>query len=471
MTQRRSFRMDVYVEGEPVRRQARLEIREDALGLEGRELPFESVFWVSRRAGMLLIFARDFTAALKGPGGDLDELARAVERRSDRNLQRRRLLQPLAREVVVCTAGTAVKGRIAEESIRGLYLAVFTQRGVHLVARERQHTLHWPVEKAERSEGAGKRTGQEALELKGSDAVLRLVYLFPEEIRAVIRVANRTPPARPERSRDDADALEMFARSEVAPPVPARLPEFSVSVATIQEASIEASERIPVEEMAGGPGREFFEIHFQELGEIALGPLMLRRSAAAGARGLRRAVEAMDAGQLREDARAAVATAADRLYAVYDGELERRFLGRRVGAEAEAALRVSGGEREELRARMREALDDLDSLFQKVEARQTLLLQRLQALETGPPESEGGAVMEEAAEEWRTDLRRLDRAFGSTWRDLLDHIASLWSERLLDRLARAEALPKRLLPEWAQLVLMAAATLVAVALLVALLVS
>lgn len=462
-----AFVLDVFVEGERVRRSARVELGEGALRLDDRELHFESVYWASRRAGMLFVFARDFTAALKGHGGDLDELARAVEGRSDRNLQRRRLLQPLAREVVVCTAGTAVSGRIEEERVHGLFLAVFTQRALHLVAGRRHHTLRWPVQRAQRAELEGRKGGQ-ALLLRDGETELRLLYLFPEEIRAVLRVAERAP-ARPDEPSGEADPLEMFARAEVAPPVPGRLPEFSVSVDTIQEAAARAAERVPVEKVGAGPERDFFEVHFQELGEIALGPLMLRRSAAAGARGLRRAVQAMDAAQLREDARAAVASAADRLYAVYRAELERRLAGRKVSAEAEAALRGGDAERLELRAALASRVERLAPAFQRLEAHQALLLQRLEALETGPPEGDGAKVVEEAAEDWRSELQRLDRAFGGAWRELLERIAEVWSGPLLDRLARAEALPVRRIPEWLQLAAMALGTVVVAALVVALL--
>ncbi len=463
-----SFRLDVYIEGDHVRRGAEVRLHPGWLAIDGRRLSFESVYWVSRRAGMLLVFARDFTAALKGSGGDLDELARAVEGRSDRNVQRRRLLQPLAREVVVCTAGTAVSGRLGGRRVHGLYLAVFTQRALHLVAGERHHVLRWPVERAEREAEPGGRGGAQALTLRSSEGGVRLLYLFPEEIRAVQRVAGRAPPAGADRPEAAEGPLEMFARAEVAPPVPGRLPEFHVSVDTLQEAAARAAERLPPEKLPPDRGREWFEVHFQELGEIALGPLMLRRSAAAGARGLRRVVEAMDAAQLREDARAAAATAGDRLFAVYASELERRLAGRKVDAEAEAALRAGDGERRDLRRRMERSLERLEPLVRRLEARQELLLQRLGALETGPPDGEGAAVVEEAAEEWRGDLQRLDRGFGAAWRELLDDLAALWSDRLLDRLAQAEGLPRRRVPEWVQLAAMAVATLVLVAVVVAL---
>jgi len=446
-----SYELDVLLQGGPVHRSVAVELRDDSLAYADRRLSLRSIFWVSRRAGLLLLFSRRYTCALRGAGYLLDELDRAIERRITRATQRR-LLHPLTREVVVCTAGVAVTGRMVDETIRGLRLAVFTQRGLHLISERRRHTIRWPVERAARATAGG---GRPALHLHGPGVALELLYLFPEEIRAALRVATSDPPEWSAASRN-GDPLEMFARGEVAPPLPPRLPEFSLSVETMREASsrgASALSRGP--DLQGRLNDAFFREHFQELGEIALGPLMLRKSAAAGAQSLIRAIEAMDARGLREDTSAAVATATDRLVSIFTGELERTLEGRRSDSTREETLRVSGRERTELDGRMQAAVKRLTPLFDRLSQSQEVLLERLEILQSGPPEGEADEV-EDAAAEWRTELRKLDRAYGTAWRDLLDEVAAVWSDRFLPRLGAAAALPRRGVPGWARPVLTAA---------------
>lgn len=431
----RSFALDVFVEGERVRRGARLEVGETELRLEDRSLPYAPVFWVSRRAGLLLIFARDYTAALKGRGQELEELARAVERGSDRAGRRRDMLRPFASEVVVCTAGTAVTGRLAGRELSGLHLAVFTQRGLHLLGRDRHHRLPWPVERAQRARAPGERVDHEALILRGEGTSLRLRYLFPEEVRAALRVAESGPTGV---SAEPDEALELFARSEVAGPLPVRLPELTVSVATLQRAAADAAAAVPETTREGaGLSPHFFELHLQELGEIALGPLMLRKSAVAGTHGLRRALEVMEVRSLREDTDAAVRAAAERLAAAYAQEAER-WAGGRTRRRPAPPLRLGEAEREAIARHLAEPVGDLAPLLARLETCQESLRARLHAYEAGPPEAED-AELEAAAEEWRSALRRLDHGYGAAWREMLEEIVDVWRGMLLPRLARARA--------------------------------
>jgi hypothetical protein len=458
-SEQRSYVLDVLVDGSPVRRDARVQLGESRLQVDDREIPLDSIFWVSRRAGLVLLFGRDDTVALLGKSGDLEVVARAVERGSDRGAQRR-LLQPMAREVVVCTAGTAVSGTVGDERVGGLRLAVFTQRGLHLIARENRHSLVWPVSRVEELEATGSELGWGGLALEGEGVSLKLRYLFPEEIQAVARVAISTP-----RSPDDFDgSIEMFARGEVAPPPAARLPAFPISVETLREACSEGATRIQVEPGIGlAPA--FFERHFQDLGEIALGPLMLRKSAAFGADSLARAVEAMEAEQLREDTQAALKTAADSLFATYEVELSRLLAEKRPSEEVAREFRATQPERLELGQRLGEFTERLDPRFARVLAREHLLMQRLQALEHGPPDAEDGQV-EDAANQWRSEIVSLDRAYGATWCELIDEIADLWSSVLMPRLARVAGLPRRRISETTRLVLLAVAAFLIVATLV-----
>lgn len=454
----REFVLDVLVDGSPVRRNARVAYSDTHLRVDDRELALDTVFWVSRRAGLVLLFAREVTLAVLGKSGDLEELARAVERGSDRAAQRS-LLQPLTREVVVCTAGTAVSGSIGEARVSGLHLAVFTQRGLHLFAGSRSHSLEWPVSRVGELGSAPGERGRGGLRLTSERASLVLRYLFPEEIQAVARVATRPPEPAPE----PESSIEMFAKGEVAPPPPARLPEFAVSAEVLTEACETAASRVRVDRtLEARFGDGFFDRHFQDLGEIALGPLMLRKSAAVGASSLARAVEALDADRLREDAVAAFRAAGEHLFEVYAGAIERLVAERRIDREATEAIRSSVVDRDHLDESLEAIVQTLDPTFERVLARQHLLLQRLQAHEHAPPDTEETGV-EEAAEEWRGDLLALDRAYGAAWSDLLEEIAEMWSERFLPRFVHLSAIPRRRLSEGARLAILAAVTFVVVA--------
>lgn len=532
--------LDVWREGDRARRGVPVAAGTEGLRLGDATIPYASVYWVSRRSGLLMVFGREEHAALKGPGDELERLVRRLDRRIDRRALRARLLGPLAEEVVVFSAGVAALGTIAGSPLKGLYVAAATRRGLHLFGRDRRVRIGWPAEEAARRRPEETSRPGEALLLRQGGERIRLLYLFPEEIDVVLRLASgppagasgtggveteawspaaADPAAEPRRepaggeeradvAREDpsADApeergpagdraaeasdepaaarggtggiepaepggsLEMFARREVAPPVPPDLPRPSLSVEVLQAGAEEAASRLRsgIAERAG-LGVPFFETHLMELGEIALGPVLLRKSAAAGARDLRRAVEAMDAGALRADTRAAVANAAERLQEVYAAQLDRLLAEKRAPARVGGEQRLGVEEVEEIRVRMQAHFDRLASLFRALEERGRAVLERLDALESGPPEARDDGVRETAGE-WKEVLRKVDRAYESAWRDLAEEVTREWNERLLPRLARIGSMRRRRMPEWIRLTLTAVATALVIAALMILLI-
>jgi hypothetical protein len=209
-----------------------------------------------------------------------------------------------------------------------------------------------------------------------------------------------------------------------------------------------------------GPG--FFDRHFQDLGEIALGPLVMRKSAATAARTLGRAVEALDAEQLREDAAVAFQAASDHLFNVYASVVESLAVERRLDKEAVADALATPDERQRLADSFARNTELLDSALERVLARQHILMQRLQALEHASPETED-ANLEEAAEEWRNEILTLDRSYGAAWSDVVVEIADTWSERLIPRLRHLATLRGARLSENARLAILATATFAVVA--------
>lgn len=492
--------LDVLVQGDGVYRDVAAEADDDAFRVGHLTLSYGSIFWTSRRAGLLMVFADGRTLALKGERERLDDLGRDLERQLGKAGARGRLPPEQASEVVVFTAGTAVVGRIGQRKASGLRVALFTRQALHLLGGEEALRIAWPVDEARTvEEGAAGSEGR-ALLLRKDETVLRMLYLFPEEIRAAIQLSRSRPgsgtgsgavtpaggaeePSRgddrePARSRsagegrggdpsgDRGDSLELFARGEVAHPVRPELPPLRLSVDAIQHTAAKVAQgvaRAPAR--AAGLPLHFLETHVVELGEIALGPLLLRKSAAATARSLRKAVEAMDAGELQDDARAAVSNAAHRLVDAYRNELRRLTEEKRAAPRVEEEHGLDMEEREEIRLRMQVPVDRMVPLLRELEEAQAELLERLRSLESGPPgvrEEEAGVA--EAREAWSRTLVRVDRAFRKAWEDMADEVADVWSSRLLPSLAEVADLRRRRLPEWATVVGLAALTLLAAAL-------
>jgi hypothetical protein len=108
-----------------------------------------------------------------------------------------------------------------------------------------------------------------------------------------------------------------------------------------------------------------------------------------------------------------------------------------------------------------ERVQALDPAFGRVRARQHLLLQRLHARDHAPPDTEETGI-EEATDEWQSEVRKLDRAYGAAWSEVLGEIADLWSERLLPGLKELAARPRQRLSEGARLAILAVATFIVV---------
>lgn len=477
--------LDVLVQGEGIRRGVSGEVADGSLRVDDVRLPDREIWWTSRRAGLLMIFARERTLAVKGERRALDALARRLEAGRDRRGARGRLPEALTEEVVVCTAGTAIAGRVDGRETSGLRVAVFTRRGVHLLTDRTDLRLGWPMDEARPAHDGQSGRGSTLLLRKGDD-LLRLLYLFPEEADAVLRVASEPPRGEPlsdgratveipalaadpdagtseHADHGEGPELEMFDRREVAGPIRPELPEFRLSVEVLREAAEDVAGRLSGERAErAGLQPHFLETHLLELGEIALGPLLLRKSAAATARTLERAMEAMDASDLEDDTGAAASNAVDRLLEVYGGRLDRLVAEKRASAAVEEEHRLSVEEREDLRLRVHAPFEKLGPLFRDLEERQEELRRRVRALESGPPGADDGDVRE-AAQAWREALERIDRAFVDAWGRVLEEIAGAWERRLLPSLAEIGGMRRRRLPEWARLLLLAAMTLVAAA--------
>ncbi len=455
---------DVFVEGSGVRRGARVTVAGVALLCDELMVPYGEVFWVSRRKGMLLLFAGRATLAIKGTPAELDGLYKLLTERVDLSELRRSIVRQLGHEVVLFTAGCAVSGTLDEEKVGGLFVAAVTRRALYLLSGDRQLSVTWPARAASRRPARKAEAGErddDYLVVGKPGTSLTVRYLFPEELGAVLYAASQEPP-----EGTEARPLELFSRGEVSPPPKAELPPFSLAAGSLHEVAERAAANVPGElQVKAGMRDYFFETHFQELGEIALGPLLLRKSAAGGAYSLEKAIEAMNSGGLREDTRAAVTTAADRLAAVYSDELARVAALRGVSLTLDRSLALSDAGRSELLARMQGPFDRLWERFGDLADQETELRQRIAELDAGHPDQDE-SVLHGAAEEWRAAMIRLDRGYEGAWREMVEEIERAWSTDLLPRLERVGRLEGRGIPEWIQLVALGALTLLLAAILV-----
>ncbi|MDT8435407.1 MAG: hypothetical protein RRA92_01505 [Gemmatimonadota bacterium] len=447
--------LDVLLERGGLRRGARVAPEPGGLSCDGVDFPWSDVFFVSRRAGMLLLFGSGGALVARGPADALDRLDGWVGKAVDQSELRRRLVRQLGHEVVLFTAGCTVQGRLDGQPVRGLYVAAATRRGLHLVSGREQWILTWPVDRVRRRLARQGAPGGDALLLARGESELQLRYLFPEEIIALSTAARRAPPPR----AGGGTSLELFRRADVAPPPPADLPEFSRAAASLPAVAERAAANVPADlQVRALMPPDFFDLHFRELGETVLGPLLVRKSAARGAAGLRPAVDALNAAGLAEDTRAAIDTATERTLSAYDEQLDRLLAMRRGPARVEREARIDAAARQFLHERLQAPFERLWARFEGLEEQEERLVALLDAVQEGPP-GEDDAELGEAAAEWRATLDRLDGGCEAAWRELVEEVEKTWSTDFLPRLARVATLEVDELPEWIKLAALGLLTL------------
>jgi len=438
--------LDVFVQGAGVQRDVEVEPLDLGLRVGDRTVPWREVLWVSRRSGMILVFTAHANLAIQAAGKELGRVEDWLESRVDQTELRRRLVRQLGHEVVLFSAGCAVDGRLDGARLRGLFLAAATRRALYLLSGGGQHTVEWPVDRVKRQLARPGEMGGDGLLLSRGDDEVLLRYLFSEEVVALATACRKQPPPR----SGDNPTLELFSRKEVSPPPPAELPQFSVAAGALHEVAARAAANVPGELHArAGLPPDFFENHFLELGEIALGPLILRKSAASTAGSLRKAAEAMDAEGLRDDTRAAVAAAAERMLEVFGVEAARLAAERGVPLGGGGVAGLDDELRESMIERMQAPFVRLWARFEGLGQQGGELIELLSAYEDGPPGDDDR--IDHAADDWRATLGRLDAGYVGAWRELVEEIEKTWSTELLPRLVRISTREREGLPEWVQL--------------------
>ncbi len=91
----KEWQLDALISGAGVRRSVPVRMIDGSLAVDDIAVPIGSVYWVARRASMLLVFAGESSVALKGPARDLDALWRELDSVVDQTEVRRHLVQRL----------------------------------------------------------------------------------------------------------------------------------------------------------------------------------------------------------------------------------------------------------------------------------------------------------------------------------------------------------------------------------------
>ncbi|MFW6085237.1 MAG: hypothetical protein ACODAA_08490, partial [Gemmatimonadota bacterium] len=130
---------------------------------------------------------------------------------------------------------------------------------------------------------------------------------------------------------------------------------------------------------------------------------------------------------------------------------------------------IDAGLREQLKVRMQTPFDRLWTRFGELEEQEARLVELLGAYEDGPP-GDGDSRVDEAADDWRATLGRLDTGYVGAWRELVEEIEKTWSSELLPRLVETATRKREGLPEWVLLVGLGVLTLSIVAAVVFLLI-
>jgi hypothetical protein len=458
--------MDVFAHGAGVQRDAEVRRENDGVRFGDWLVPWREVLWISKRSGMILVFGTEVSLAIRAEGKELETLEDWLSEGVDQSELRRRLMKQLGHEVVLFVAGSAVDGTLDGERVRGLFLAAATRRALYLLSGRGEHTMAWPVSRVKREIAQPGELGGDSILLANETDEIRLRYLFSEEIVVLSTACRSTPPISKHATNE---SLELFSRKEVSPPPTADLPEFSVAAGALHEVADRAAANVPGELQARAliePG--FFEAHFLELGETALGPLLLRKSAASMADSLRKAADAMDASGLQDDTRAAVATACDRMLDAFREEARRLAKARGIDLDEreKRVPLVPDSMRQRLLERMQAPFDRLWARFEGLDSEGHVLIELLGEYESGSPGDEDSRVAE-AAEQWRATLSRLDSGYVGAWRELVEEIEKTWSTELLPRLVQVATEEGGGVPEWVQLTVLGVLTLLlAVALVV-----
>jgi len=235
-----ALRLDVFVHGAGVERAAEVRREADGIRYGGQFVPWREVLWISRRSGMVLVFAEGVSLAVRATGKALSDLESWVDKGVDQTELRRRLMKQLGHEVVLFIAGSAVEGSINGVPVRGLFLAAATRRAIYLLSGSNQHSMVWPVDQVKRQVAQSGTAGGDSILLLNGDDEIRLRYLFPEEIVALATACRKSPSA-PQVTTNRS--LELFSRKEVSPPPQADLPEFSVAAGALHEVASRAAAR------------------------------------------------------------------------------------------------------------------------------------------------------------------------------------------------------------------------------------
>lgn len=186
-----AFRLDLWSQGEGVRRGETVRLGRDDLRVGNLSIDLEEIRWKARRADLLMLFTGEQTLALRGDPDPLNRLHRELLRRLRSAESRTRYLRDVAGEVVLFAAAVAARGRVQSRPVTGLHVAVVTRAALHLFSGDSRRSMPFPAERSRVREASGEETRDTVLLGRGDD-LLELLYLYPEERTVLLESARQS---------------------------------------------------------------------------------------------------------------------------------------------------------------------------------------------------------------------------------------------------------------------------------------
>ncbi|MEE8550667.1 MAG: hypothetical protein V3T08_05360 [Gemmatimonadota bacterium] len=187
MTDEETF--DVIIEGARAERGARVLTARDGLHVNQHEIPYETLLGVALRGSILLVVGTQVAMALRGSRDGLATLAAELRRNADLEHLPSEERKRLEGERVVFATPVAMSGRVSRRRIKGMPLAVVTDKALHVLDRGgQQFRLAWDsITRLDLTEAKFGRL----LRVSSGSAELEFMYLTDAQIQTIRGLAAR----------------------------------------------------------------------------------------------------------------------------------------------------------------------------------------------------------------------------------------------------------------------------------------
>ncbi len=515
MTDEETF--DVILEGARAERGARVLTARDGLHVNQHEIPYETLLGVALRGSILLVVGTKVAMALRGSRDGLATLAAVLRRNADLEHLPSEERKRLEGERVVFATPVAMSGQVSRRRIKGMPLAVVTDKALHVLDRGgQQFRLAWDsITRLDLKEAKFGRL----LRLSSGSTELEFMYLTDAQIQTVRGLAARhsrgmlglgagektegLPGGGPGTAGDVASALGTGGEPRagtapaeppgagvasageapsVSPPQAASAPDAMPVVS--EEQDLTRHFTVPEFEMSlGGVGSGsdrplgstidklqmspvlpvgFLEEHLREIRTVYEGALVKAKRDAAAAEELDGAAQALDGRRLWEGVVDSVGVIVKATLRAFERQARHVAANRRIPwRRAQSKYMPDPKQITGLKQRLLRAVAALQAALTGV-TRAAAEIRR--AGEKGPAEGWGRAEIESAYAQWLNSLRELDRIYAEGWSSVSREIVGVWEKAFLPSLTELAGKRRRLLAPPVRVALYVLVALVAVGL-------